>query len=303
MNADPLGSAVAACAAALQQPSAEAIRSALGTRSADPAHLYAMVERVTEDAGSQAALRALKSVVNGAASDAAAFELFVLRTAAVTRPPTAIAVCEGVSRLIAETVDMIARPSPDATRAELGSSRFVVLCKILTNRRFPAGQFDWEISGIPRSALLRVPRARLPGVAAFTAFRMGGLAPVMFSHLSPFRRNKSLDEYEANRSYARMARSLERQPGVKGFAAWSWFRSPGTHAVSPHLAWLSRVFLEHGGLVTECGPDDPTHGALHRSATRRRLFERGEYVPTKGLVMWPRRAMIDWARSHPELDD
>jgi len=231
-----------------------------------------------------------------------AFERFVIETATVNRPPETKTVSEGVTRLIAASLDRVATRS-STPRLSIGSSRFVTLCKIVTGRRFPAGQFDWEISGVPRSALLRVPRSRLPSVLAFVAFRMGGVGPVMFSHLSPFRTNKALDEAEANRSYARMARTLERQPHVKGFAAWSWFRSPGTHAVSPHLAWLSRVFLEHGGFVSEAGPDDPAHGALHRSATRRRLYEQGEYVPTKGLVMWPRRAMIEWARSRPELHD
>jgi hypothetical protein len=99
-----------------------------------------------------------------------------------------------------------------------------------------------------------------------------------------------------------MAKALALQPQVKGFGACSWFRSPGTHRVSPHLAWLSRVFVENGGLVLEAGPDDPNGGVLHRSATRRQLYERGEFKPTKGLVLWPRDAMIAWAAAHPELE-
>ena len=303
MNGDPLGAALAACAAARRAPDAEAITAALSARGIDAPAVQAMVQRVNEDAASQAALRTLKGEIDPIGTSGGAFERVVLAIAAVTRPPAQATLCPAVTRLIAETLERIASPVSDTSRVELGSSRFVTLCKIVTGRRFPAGQFDWEISGIPRSALLRVPPVRLPAVLAFVAFRMKGLAPVMFSHLSPFRQNKALDEYEANRSYARMARTLERQPDIRGFAAWSWFRSPGTHAVSPHLAWLSRVFLEHGGFVSECGPDDPSHGALHRSATRRRLFERGEYVPTKGLVLWPRDAMIAWARSHPELEE
>ena len=304
MTDDLVAHAVAACAASLRTPEGDAIGRTLASRGVDASALYAMVARVTEDSASQSPLRSLKGDAESAeGAEPDAFERFVIRSAAVTRPPDTATVSEGVTRLLADTLEGLAAPSSEGARLSIGSSRFVTMCKIVTGRRFPAGQFDWEISGVPRSALLRVPPLRIPSVLAFVAFRMGGLGPVMFSHLSPFRTIKALDEAEANRSYARMAASLERQPDVKGFAAWSWFRSPGTHAVSPHLAWMSRVFLEHGGFVSECGPDDPAHGALHRSATRRRLYEQGKYVPTKGLVMWPRRAMIAWARSHPELQE
>jgi hypothetical protein len=98
-----------------------------------------------------------------------------------------------------------------------------------------------------------------------------------------------------------MAQALEMQPEVLGFAACSWFRSPATHRVSPHLAWVSTVFVENGGLVAEAGRDDPDSGVLARSATRRALYEAGTFTPTRGLVMWPRASMIAWARRHPEL--
>jgi hypothetical protein len=143
----------------------------------------------------------------------------------------------------------------------------------------------------------------IPGTLSFVLLRMKGFGPVFFSHLNWRRPEVALSELEANRSYYRMAKALELQPHIKGFGACSWFRSPGTHRVSPHLTWLSRVFLENGGLVVEAGPDDPNGGVLYRSTTRRRLFEHGEFRPTKGLAMWPREAMIAWAAAHPELEE
>jgi hypothetical protein len=182
-------------------------------------------------------------------------------------------------------------------------SRLERLWRIATLQRFPAGQFEWEVSGISRSDIIRVEASALPRVAWFCAFRMRGLAPVFFSHLNPRRPQHSLDEVEANRSYHRMAEAMALQPEVLGFGACSWFRSPSTHRVSPRLAWLSTVFVEHGGLVVDAGYDSVDSGALALSATRRSLHEAGRFTPRRGLVLWPRAAMIEWARAHPEFAD
>jgi hypothetical protein len=193
-------------------------------------------------------------------------------------------------------------PDAAAPRFATSNAAFVGMCKLATLRRFPGGQFHWEISGVRRSDVLAVRPRHLPSVLAFVAFRMRGLGPVFFSHLNWRRPNRALLETEALRSYYLMARAIEHQPQIKGFAACSWFRSPATHRVSPRLAWLSRVFVENGGLVVEAGPDDPHGGALYRSQTRKRLYESGEFKPTKGLVLWPRDAMIAWASSHRHLE-
>lgn len=213
-------------------------------------------------------------------------------------------VSTSVKRLICDEFQFFACPD-DVKRSKFQAdkSSFVAMCKIATLRRFPAGQFDWEVSGLPRSRLLRVDPWALPKVAYFVTVKLKGFSPTFFSHLNGRRKNRSLSEDEANKSYYLMAKSLELQPEVKGFAACSWFRSPDTHKASPHLAWLSKVFLENGGLVTTAGPEDPDCGVFHRSSTRKRLYESGEFKPTKGLVIWPREAMLKWAAAHPEFGD
>jgi hypothetical protein len=185
----------------------------------------------------------------------------------------------------------------DATRPT-----FVAMAKKATLRRFPAGQFDWELSGIPRSYLVRVPRSAMWRVGWFLFTRMRGLGPVFFSHLNARRPNVALSEHEALRSYARMAATMRLQNDVRGFAACSWFRSPDTHAASPHLTWLSDVILANGGLVCTAGAADPDCGVFHRSATRRQLFEAGLFTPTLGLVLWPREAMLAWAASRDDFE-
>jgi hypothetical protein len=207
-----------------------------------------------------------------------------------------------VRNLVYREVDFLLDATPQAFKGyHVGRSGFFEMCRKMSLRRFPAGQFEWEVAGISRGQLARVPRRSMLRVALFVAARMRGLEPVFFSHLYRRRAERSLNEREALRSYFRMAQAMALQPSILGFAACSWFRSPDTHRVSPHLAWLSDVFLQNGGMVVTAGPAPPDGGVLYRSETRRRLYEAGEFSPTMGLVMWPRRAMLAWAAAHPEL--
>ncbi|MGH9349370.1 MAG: hypothetical protein ACRD26_19140, partial [Vicinamibacterales bacterium] len=181
---------------------------------------------------------------------------------------------------------------------------FAAMCKVATLRRFPAGQLHWELSGLPRSWLLRVDPRALPRVWFYVAAKLRGCAPAFFIHLNANRRDRfALLERESNRSYFRMAQSLALQPHVKGLVASSWLHSPDTMRVSPHLTSLNRVFLEHGALVTTMGPAAPDCGVFDRSPERRRLYENGAFRPTTGLVIWPRDAMLRWADTHPEYGD
>jgi len=191
-------------------------------------------------------------------------------------------------------------PEPfDVSRAS-----FIAMGRIATLSRFPAGQLDWEVSGVPRSWLAKVPRRSLPRLMSAILFDLGGFQPAFFSHLNPNRRNQGvLLERESLRSYHRMARSMEQQPEIKGLITASWLHSPDTHAVSPHLSWLNAVFLENGGHVLPLGPARADSGVLHRSPERQKAYESGAFTPTTSLVIWPRAAMLAWAAAHQELRD
>ena len=180
---------------------------------------------------------------------------------------------------------------------------FVALAKIALLERFPAGQFDWEVSGFPRSWLLKVPFSALPKVAYFLARRLKGFAPCINSHLS-YRRKHSLIliPRECQKSWYRMALSVERQPEIRGLVTCSWFLSPDTFKVSPHLSFMVAPFLESGGVVVTRGKADG-NGFLVGSESRRKLYESGEFKPTMGLVLWARDQMIQWAHAHPEFGD
>jgi hypothetical protein len=291
------------CASLAAEP-VRSVAAALDRRSLDDLRCAAMLRPVDEAPASHAAVRMLTSEIGGDSPDRPIVAQTLLIRAALS--------CFGelqasslpdpvVGRFCDEFTFIATADSTNSRHFEIGSSRFTRACKLVTLRRFPAGQFEWERSGIARRDVLRVRPVSMPSAIRAVLFGMRGLRPVFFSHLNPRRANRSLDERESNCSYYLMALAMERDPEVRGFAACSWFRAPATHVVSPHLAWLSRVIVDNGGTVVDTGRADPDCGVFYRSATRRRLYEEGRFTPTLGLVLWPRRAMIAWARAHPEF--
>jgi hypothetical protein len=254
-----------------------------------------LVSTVTPVNGLQARLASIRAAIAPAAPPGAFERLLLLRQAgrALSRLPS-LPVSDDVKRLFCEQIRYIAEP-PAKASFDVGRAGFVASSELVTLRRYPAGQYDWQVSGLPRSWVLRVQgRARLT-LLYWIARRMKGFGPVFFPHLNPYRRNRWLTENEANRAYYRMAESLRLQPEIKGLVASSWLRSPDTFKASPHLAWMNRTIEDNGGLAVVMGVADPESGALARSAARQRLYEKGEFVPTTGLVLWPRDAMLAWA--------
>lgn len=204
-----------------------------------------------------------------------------------------------VKRLLCKEYVRLAQPrSKDARELTPAPGAFVAVCKMATLRRFPAGQFDWEVSGIPRSWFLRLRGFDIVRLTSYVWLRLGGRGPIFFRHMG-MRRPLMLTEAAADESYLRMADSLRLQPHVRGFVACSWLCSPDTHRASPHLSWLNRTPCDNGGVVVRVGPAAPRSGVLARSPERRQLYESGDFKPTLGLVAWDRRSMLAWAERHP----
>lgn len=170
--------------------------------------------------------------------------------------------------------------------------------------RFPAGRMDFEISGIPRSWLAKIPRRDIPRVAGAIATQIGGFKPIAFMHLA-FLQNPvvTLKESEVTASYLRIARCLALRPELRAIVSEAWFYSPETQRVSPHLRWTTQLFEENGGILTNLGKSPENAGFLIGSRERRRLYESGEYKPTQGVVIWPRPAVLKWLSKLPEAAD
>lgn len=289
------------CADARSAPELVRAAAALERAGVDAAAGQRFVRDIAEPRGrvrtDLLALRAGSGLLDGSIE-----RLLLLRVAlqALPRVPS-LPVSDDVKRLFCEGFQYAATPPRDAV-FDAARPSFAALCNLVMLRRFPAGQFHWEMSGLPRSWLLKVTGRERLRLLFWLAARLKGRAPVFFIHLNAQRRNRYLlTEREADKSYFRMAQSMALQPEVKGLVASSWLNSPDTFAVSPHLGWMNRTFLANGALVVTMGPADPDSGVLARSPERRQAYDAGTFRPTTGLVIWPRAAMLAWAAAHPEL--
>jgi hypothetical protein len=289
---------------ALRVPEMQAVERALAASSISIDECIHESSTITETPETRHRLRAIRDAVADSLRDIpnGSFERFVLAQAALSfrRELASAPVAPAVKRL---TWSGLSRFLDGRTTVDMSENRFVALCKIATARRFPAGQFDWERSGLPRSWVGRIrPVSALSRVLSIVTVQWRGFGPAFFIHLAVTYPVRALLEREALRSYYRMAQSLALQPEVRGLIAASWLHSPDTFAVSPHLAWLNKVFAENGAVVATMGPAAPDCGVLAQSAERERAFAEGRFKPTLGLIVWPRREMLAWAEAHPELD-
>jgi hypothetical protein len=286
---------------ALASPELQAVASVL---DAVAVNIVREAATITELPATRRRLEAFRERVARSTSGltAGAFERFVLGRAVLHygRELQSAAVPASVKRL---TCRGFVRIADDRAPLDLSESRFVALCKLATLRRFAAGQFDWEPSGLPRSWLPRVrPTSALIRLLSMLAFEWRALNPAFFVHLPVTHPVHALFEREALKSYYRMAQSMELQPEVKGLIASSWLHSPATFEVSPHLGWLNKVFAAHGAVTATMGPAKVDTGVLAQSLERQRAFDEGRFKPTLGLIIWSRSDMLTWAAAHPELD-
>ena len=252
--------------------------------------------------GRQPRIAALKERLGLAAADVT-LERWLLLQAILQHAPRVEAqpVPDTVKRLLCDEWEYIATPDPDLLRHfRQDHPRFVAMAKTALLRRFPAGLFQWEVGGLERRWLLRMPWRDLPRVVRTIAV-MQGVDRMLMPHLNARRKSPWLTETAANRSYYLMAQTLERRPELRGICAASWFRSPQIVEVAPHLAWVNRVFLDNGGVVTTVGPADANSGVFANNPQRKALYEAGKFTPLIGLNIWPRDAAIAWMRKHPEF--
>lgn len=291
------------CQAALQQPDFVPVHDLLHDLNA-----FAVLNKVGDDASSRSALLKLPNSVGSDDTSVPPKTLsryLLLRSAETALPLVgSLPVSEAVKSLIYREFEFFATPGRGfETLFDLTNYSFSAMAKIATLRRFPAGQLDWEVSGLPRSWLLKVPRTRVPGLLSFVLMGMKGFSPALFTHVARHRPGRLVFlEKEIKKSYYRTIKSMELQPAVKGILSSSWFYSPEIGHVSPHLAWMPRFFEENGGWVSTMGTAPHNSGVFSRSPERMQSFKDKEFTPKLGLVLWPRGAAFDWAHRHEEFN-
>ncbi|HZU24319.1 MAG TPA: hypothetical protein VFA04_02285 [Bryobacteraceae bacterium] len=274
---------------------------ALSRAGYDDGKLCSILSQITEHDDSMAVLSRLKSEAGVPAGDDSVERLMLAISAAESLPRISSLALHAGSRKLLEN-DLRAFLS-DSSRTRMRYSDFVRAAKIATLRRFPAGPMEWEISGIPRSWLLKPRPGGMLQLGAFIARRLKGFRPCFFMHVAPRPRNRALIlENEVMSSYYRMARSMQLQPDILGIVASAWFYDPRAVFDNPWLEPLSRPLTENGGFIVPLGPADATSGMLEGNPDRRRRFEDGSLSYRIGLAIWPRACAISWADAHPEYD-
>lgn len=190
--------------------------------------------------------------------------------------------------------------APDREMASLLNARhygFRVMCKFMLLERFPAGQSDWEITGFPRSWLVKMPVRDLPKALKCVFVRAGGRYPFFETHTAFRRELPILTEEDERKTFQLLAASMRLQFPIRGYLGSAWFMDPKLSEVSPHLAWLSnwwRECEEFGAVWTNLGEAPRDGGFLVGDRRRRRLYETGRWKPLQGLLIWERRDLLRW---------
>lgn len=193
-------------------------------------------------------------------------------------------------------------------RLDRKGDAFAELARIVTFRRFHAGQLSFDIArpraGVVLWWLLRSHPLDLPRLVRVLVRDIGLLRPTVEPHLCYWREKPGyILRNEQERSLARIARAVERDCRVGGLIAWSWLYGAEVGRVFPHLAWIRASFGAAGARIVDLGPASPDSGFLVGSRKRRELFADGTFRPREALVLWPRAELLAWARDQRQPDD
>jgi len=83
--------------------------------------------------------------------------------------------------------------------------------------------------------------------------------------------------------------------GILGVIGISWFYDPAIEAISPRLAYLRTLPIAGGALFLRSQSTERDAAlATATSATRRALYESGQYVPTSFAMIWQRKGLLQW---------
>ena len=274
------------------------IRDRLGP-SGKPEAAFRLLSLITVDPRSAAPLAPLCASIPSETQAVERTLLLLASQHAISQVPS-LAVSDRVKELFAEEFQFFANP-PAVWESSFAYDgvRYGEMARVCTLRRFPVGQFQWEMSSFPRSW---VTKASQPWKVLRYLTAMGGLGPLFEFHLNARRKNRLvLIEKEASISYYRAARSMEKQPEVRGLFHTSWMFCASTGRVTPRLAWLRTVPEAAGALMVDLGPAAEDSGFMTGSEERRKLYTEGSYKPRSVCILWQRKSLIEWADRHPEF--
>ncbi len=181
------------------------------------------------------------------------------------------------------------------------SDAFAELARIVTFRRYHAGQISFDVMATPRAWTLRVHPLALPSLFRELALELRGLGPIVMPHLNYWRVNPlTILKKENAISHHRIVQYMEGQTQIKGLVSASWLYSSDVEKFSPHIAWLRDFYIDNGAYLVDMEVAHQKAGFLVGSEARRKLHAEGKLRPRETLVIWPRERMLAWARESPQ---
>ena len=151
--------------------------------------------------------------------------------------------------------------------------------------------------GIGRSLFLKSGLSGL-GRGLALAVECGGLKPMFEIHTH----RAYLEEFNEegwNECYRVCADLYGLHPEVKGMVGGSWFYDPAIAQVSPRLAYLSDIPRNGGAHFFLAATEGHfVKDALATSPSRRKLHEEGKYAPRSFMLVWGKKAQINWASNN-----
>jgi hypothetical protein len=293
-----------ACRAALTRDYAEGLRQFLDARH-DEHGWFRLLREIPQTSSARRRLAVLTAEAERRFSvpPATILRYGILQACRVALPRIAqTPVDDSIKQQFIETFLRIAmQPERVARLLDPHREPFNEIARIVTLRRFHAGQSSFDIMALPRTWLLKVHPLALPGLLAEIVGGMGGLGPIVMPHLNYWRDKPMLMlQQENERAMWRIARSIELQPQIRGLVASSWLYSIEVGRVSPHLAWVRDFYLENGAYLVDMERAAERSGFLIGSEARRRLYQEGKFRPRETLVLWRRQDILAWARGRPE---
>ena len=175
----------------------------------------------------------------------------------------------------------------------------LAVCRL---KMFPCGieMVDTDMA-FPRSALWKFGPA-VGWQLGRALLAMGGNRPMLGSHID----RRAIREFNPKgylRLYHAVADILRLRQNIRGLMAQAWLLDAAVGRVSPELAFLHDVPAAAGAVFFPAyGDDRAVADAIRMSPHRRKLYDAGEFKPCAYVMVWPRPALLRWAKNHPLTD-
>jgi len=135
---------------------------------------------------------------------------------------------------------------------------------------------------------------RLLRIMRFLIFKAKGFTPFCVIHT--FKRYlPRFNCQRMNLAYRLIGELIKRNPKIKGIYRRSWFLDPKLEKISSSLNYLRELPRRGGAIFFEAGTTRfDIANALAFSPKRRKLYNKGKYLPVAYAYIWPRKEFLEW---------